>query len=255
MESSLKVDVEKKYIWPQLARTLDQIIAVSGVAKRQLLDNYPLKPDQVTAVYNGINHEQFSPLAETAVDEVFTNLGVERPYYVSVNSYTERKNPETLIQAFDAVADTLPEYSFLIAGPGWEKPKVNRLLRESDNDDRIHRLGTVPYEALPALYTGATAIVSPTYQENFGLTLAESMACGTPVIASNVFAVPETVGNGGILIDDPEDTAGFAAAMERLATHDELRAEYEQSAQEQASRYTWERCASDVLDVYESMVD
>lgn len=248
-----RVRIQKKHIWPQIARFLDHIVVVSESAKRQLLDHYPVPPERVSAIYNGIDHNHYQPQPYVKIEIVLETHGVDLPYFLTVSGYSKRKNPETLVAAFEHVADRLPEYSLVVAGPGWDDAEVDDLLGGSGYAGRIRRLGTVAREDLPSLYSGATCLIAPTRHENFGLTLVEAMACGTPVVASNVYAVPEATGNAAILVDDPDDVEGFASAMERLATDQRLRDEHHDVGLQQASRFTWERCARDILDLYRSV--
>ena len=97
-------------------------------------------------------------------------------------------------------------------------------------------------DALADLYRGALAYVDPSLYEGFGLQAAEALACGTPVICSNVTSLPEVVGDAGILLD-PHDVEGFAEAMRRLADDPDLR----RDLVAHAPRFTWERTARETL--------
>jgi glycosyltransferase involved in cell wall biosynthesis len=100
----------------------------------------------------------------------------------------------------------------------------------------------VPDEQMPGLYAGALVLAMPSLYEGFGLPALEAMACGTPVVASNTTALPETIGDAGALVD-PDDQQAFADALERLVTDENHRAGLSSRATEQARPFTWESTA------------
>ena len=253
-QAPFKIKIQKKYIWPNLARFLDRIIVVSNSAKHQLVDNYPVSGDRVFPVYNGINHDRFSPCSEQEIEAVLDEYEINRPFYISVSGYSTRKNPSTLISAFDHAAAELANHALVIVGPGWEVPEVDRLIAECKHAQRIQRIGTVPESDLPALYSGATGLFSPTRHENFGLTLIEAMACGTSVIASGVYAVPEITGEAAILVDDPDNVDEFASKLSRLASDESLRNNLRKAGISRAAKFTWTQCTEDTLNVYSDML-
>jgi glycosyltransferase involved in cell wall biosynthesis len=250
----LKSGLQKKYIWPQLARFLDQIIVVSDSAKKQLLEYYPVDSSAVTAVYNGIDHDSYRKIEESMVQPILDQYDIREPYFFSVGGFSHRKNPETLITAFDLAADKLDSISLVIAGPGWEDTKADELIRSSAYQSRIHRLGKVPEEHLPPLYNGALGFITPTRHENFGIAIVEAMACGTPVIASGVYAVPEVVGDAGLLIEDPSDPTSFSSAIVDIATDRYLQKKFCSLGIERSHQFTWERCVNKTLRVYRTIL-
>jgi glycosyltransferase involved in cell wall biosynthesis len=104
---------------------------------------------------------------------------------------------------------------------------------------------------LPGLYSGATAFLLPSLEEGFGLTALEAMACGTPVIASNAGALPETVGEAGILVS-PLDSAAWVEAIARLLSDRKLQLELSRRGRERARRFSWEETAGRVWQVLEA---
>ncbi|UPV75249.1 glycosyltransferase family 4 protein [Halorussus limi] len=249
----LKTRIQKTHVWPYLCRKLDHVIAVSESSRRQLLDHYPLDEGAVSAVYNGIDHDRFTPLSDEVIERGLDGLDVEQPYFLTVNNCSQRKNPTGLVQSFDEAARRRSDISLIVAGSGWDTPEIDRLIVNADFGNRITRLGKVPESILPSLYAGATAMISPTYHENFGLTLAEAMACGTPVIASNVYAVPEVVGDGGVLIDNPDDATAFADTMVRLLDNPNRHKRLANRGIEQTAQFTWEECARRTFNIYERL--
>lgn len=251
-ECSRTTEIQKRYVWPPLTRLLDRIITVSRSGKEQLVEHYPVPSDRVNVVYNGIDHETYAPSSCKERAEIRRRYDLPESYFLTVNSYSPRKNPARLIEAFDRIAGRT-DHHLVIVGPGWDAEPVEPLLDGCRHRDRIVLLGAVPEEDLPPLYSGATCTVTSTIHENFGLPLAESMACGTPVVASAVYAVPEVVEDGGLLLDDPDDVDGFASAMARLVERPDERSRLTDRAKSVAQQFTWDRCADETVAVYESV--
>lgn len=113
-------------------------------------------------------------------------------------------------------------------------------LRVAVEDGSVIQLGYVDDEDVPILYARALALVFPSFYEGFGLPALEAMASGCPVIGGDRAAIPEVVGDAGLLID-PHDTSALTGAMERLVTDDGLAAELSMRGRARAASFTWER--------------
>jgi glycosyltransferase involved in cell wall biosynthesis len=116
----------------------------------------------------------------------------------------------------------------------------------------VRFLGYVPDEDLPALYSGALLLAFPSLYEGFGLPVLEAMACGTPVLTSNVSATAE-VADGAALLVDPRSVDALASALGRLLTDDALRADLRRRGLARAAEFSWERTARETLSVYEKV--
>ena len=135
-------------------------------------------------------------------------------------------------------------------------PDPRRLAREQGIDERLVRfIGFVDEDEddKPTLYRGAVAFIFPSRYEGFGLPPLEALACGTPVVGSNVASIPEVVGDGGVLLP-PDDAEGMAGALIQLATDERFRAELSHRALAQATRFSWERTARETLAAYQDVV-
>jgi glycosyltransferase involved in cell wall biosynthesis len=114
--------------------------------------------------------------------------------------------------------------------------------------DRIHLLGYVPEESLPALYRGAHCFVFPALAEGFGLPVVEAMACGTPVVAAASGSLPEVIGDGGQLFK-PRDAAGLSHILRQLLTDTTMRDHWANVATARAAMFSWARTAELTEDV------
>jgi glycosyltransferase involved in cell wall biosynthesis len=180
-------------------------------------------------------------------------------YYICLASQLEpRKNIPRLVSAFADLTRTYPhlEVSLVLAGSlRYRQKEVEKLLEQfSDISHRIILTGYVAEEDLPALYSGALALVFPSLYEGFGLPILEAMQSGTPVISSNTTSLPEVAGDAAILVD-PTDEDELCQAMWRLLTDNELRQTLIQKGLARAQEFSWERCAHETVAVYRTIVN
>lgn len=167
------------------------------------------------------------------VSELFTPDDRERTYLLHIASDDPRDNSGVVIAAYRRLDDP-PKLVI-----GGDAPAA---LREAARDLDVEWAGFRTGEALRDLYRGAIAYVDPTLYEGFGLQVAEALACGTPVICSNVTSLPEVVGDAGILLD-PNDVDGFAKAMELVVRG----RRFNSILTERAPRFSWERTVRETL--------
>jgi glycosyltransferase involved in cell wall biosynthesis len=215
-----------------LVRRARLVITVSEFARGELIDALGADPDRVAVVPNGVD-ERFSPDADpTAARNAH---GLTRSYVLAVGTRIARKNLAVLDQAARALAEHGIELVAAGSGRGY--------MRE-EQDEPLRRLGYVTDEHLPGLYAGAEALAMPSLYEGFGLPCLEAMASGTPVVASNAAALPETCGDAALLVE-PHDEDGFADALLTAATGDQTRQRLTAAGLERARTRTWQRAAEE----------
>ena len=201
---------------PAILRESRAVIAVSEATRREVLATYGLRPERVHVIPNGYNHAEFVPVGPATDDG-----GV--PYVLYVGNLLPHKNLHRLTEAVAHVARQSP-VRLVIAGSG-TPGRVGELRRLADQvGARLELMPYVSQRALPSLYRGARLVVMPSLAEGFGLPALEAMACGTPVVVGKTSAMPEVVGDAGLLVD-PEDTGAISDAILRLLTQDPLRKE------------------------------
>lgn len=202
---------------PSSARAAAVVMTPSEYVRQQVLRRFRLDPARVIVVS--------APVFPG--DAPDTNGSGPPPvpgrYFVYPAVTDRHKNHPILIEAFARVAATDPDVRLVLtAVPGNAEPEVEASIRRLDLGDRVRRMGMVTDRDLERLLAGAAGLVYPSRFEGYGLPLAEAMALGCPVIASSATALPEVVGDAGLVID-PDDVAGWAAAMLRLLDDETLR--------------------------------
>jgi len=232
----------------------DAVIAISESTKQDAVDYLGLDPARVYVVYGGVD-SSYHPLPPAVMDETLRSVGlVSQEYILNVGTIEPRKNLVRLMQAYHRVRQvfrSLPKL-VLVGMKGWLYEDVLTQVRTLDLEDDVIFLGRVEPGLLPALYNGARLFVYPSIYEGFGLPVLEAMACGTPVITSNVSSLPEVAGDAAILVD-PYDVTQIADAIERMLTDEEHREMLSRRGLVRSTQFTWETAARKTLEVYEDI--
>jgi glycosyltransferase involved in cell wall biosynthesis len=190
-------------------RRADALIGVSAALCARMVE-LGADPAKVTPLRNGVDTAAFHP-----VDRVTARaaLGLTRPTLISVGLLIDRKRHHHTIEAMLS----LPDYDLLIVGDGPNRPKLERQIVDLNLQNRVHLLGPQPHARLPEYYGAADAMVLASNREGWANVLLESMACGTPVIASNIPGNPEVVQSpeAGLVVEE-NTPAGIAAGVKTL---------------------------------------
>lgn len=199
----------KRMVVP-LARRARELIAVSGTTADDISHFYGVNRDDISVVWNGIDHTRFQPSAAAA------EPASRQPYFLYVARFEHpAKNHVRLIEAFELLLARQPNltHQLVLAGADWHgAEKIHARIAASPVRARILTPGFVKTEALAGWYAGAEAMVFPSLFEGFGLPPVEAMACGCPVVCSARGSLGEVVGNAARLID-PEDATSIADGM------------------------------------------
>lgn len=215
----------QRALLPALASRAVHLVTVSQFSRDELVELAGADPERITVIAGGVD-ARFSPRT--------TPARRPKPYVLTVASRTARKN----LGALDATAARLAREGIDLVAVGGDRPQFRDDVRGAE----VTWLGPVGDAELPGLYAGASAFVLPSLYEGFGLTLLEAMASGIPVVASDRGALPEVVGDAGLLVD-PLDPHAIADAVTAAIGDDELRA----AGPRRAAALTW-RATAERLD-------
>ena len=226
----------------------DKIIAFSNFTKQEILQKLNFKEEDIKVIYHGVRHDLFKKLTDTS-------LGFDLPekFIFSVGSIEPRKNLIGLLKAFDKLDLQIKnQYKLVLAGfKGWENKEIMKII--SQNKDNIIYLGYISDEDLVKVYNKATCFIYPSFYEGFGLPPLEAMACGTPVICSNVSSIPE-VGEDAVLYCDPYSIDDIKDKLELLLKDENLQKELSQKGQNQAQKFTWEKSANEHIKLFQELL-
>ena len=247
-----------KSVVPVTVRSAAAIICGSEHSKRDLMDAYALPPGKVHVVPYGVDHQRFHPAA--ALDRSWAlQSGIRQGYVLHVGELSHRKNIPTLLQAVAHLrsAGKWGDRQLVLAGaeaPGMiGADEIHATIRQLELSDIVVLAGRVADEYLPGLYAEASLLVMPSLYEGFGFPVLESMASGTPVVASNVSSLPEVAGDAAILVS-PHEAEGLSNAMADVLSNPSTAAELRAKGLGRAQQFNWQRTAAETIQVYRSVV-
>jgi len=240
-------------------RRASRVIAVSEATRRDVEQLAGVAPHRLRMVYNAPDPGFLAPDGPEAAEErrrIMERYQIQYPFLLYAGNIRRHKNIPRLVEAFAVVREQLashPVYHDLrlviIGDTISQFPAVRQTAIRSRVEHMVRFLGFVPFETLRCFYQSAAAFVFPSRYEGFGLPPLEAMACGAPVVTSNVSSLPEVVGDAAVLVN-PENVFDIVRGIRDVLLDEPLRAGLIQRGREQASRFSWSRTARQVLEIY-----
>ena len=234
-------------------RNATRVICVSEATKRDLMHYLAVEEAKITVIYNGIDHSVFKP--SPVNDGRFS-----APYLLYVGSERPRKNLACLLRAFAALKDRGRRFASLrllkVGSAGRSDGFHRAMLKEARRlgiDHDIDFVDHVSDQDLAIIYSNALALVYPSLYEGFGLPVVEAMACGCPVVTSNLSSLPEVAGSAALLVD-PKDPAGFAEALHSVILDRDLSTRLRGDGLRRACDFSWDKTVSTTYAVYEGVL-
>jgi len=254
-EFHLPANVEHCLVGTRLAiERADALIAVSESTRRDLIERMNAPAERIV-----VTHEAADPGLGRVADParlaaVRRRYELPERFVLFVGAMEPRKNLSRLLAAFAALPPALRgEYRLVVAGAqGWLNDSVRARAEKLGLADDVRFVGYVAQEDIAALYSLATVFAYPSLWEGFGLPVLEAMACGTPVLTSDVSSLPEVAGDAALLVC-PTDVDAIAGGLTRLLESAPLRADLAARGLCRAAAFSWERCARETLAVYTSV--
>lgn len=227
-----------------------RVIAVSQTTAHDLTALFGADPSRVEIVPNGVEAEFFGEDDRAGDEALRQEVGLLQPYFLFVGNHKPHKNVEAVLKAYQLLVNEggpVPDLA-LAGGFAPDGPLAARVAAMGLSH-KVRLLGFLPRRALRAVYRGALAFVCPSLYEGFGLPVLEAAACGVPVMASDIPAVREVLGDS-VLKVNPRDVVEQAQALRRLAEDGELRQRLAAAARRRAEVFRWEKTARETLAVY-----
>ncbi len=226
-----------------------RIICPSRSTALDVEEFYGVERERIRVVPHGVDVAGFGV---SDAGRRWERRGIAEPYVLWVGTQEQRKNVVAVLDAFTHLAGGHPELSLVLHGPnGWLGDEVGEGLQHRGLHGRtIVSEGSLPRNELAALYTRASVFVYPSLYEGFGMPVLEAMACGTPVVTSNISALPETAGDAALLVD-PLDDMALAEAIARIIEDPVLAEDLSRRGQKRANGFTWGETARRTWAIYE----
>ena len=222
-------------------RRAANILTVSEFTRNQIISWSGVSAEKVVSVGNGVD-SAFRPEGDS--------YGLAFPYLLSVSNRKPHKNEFRIVEAF-AKADLDPDIHLVFTG--FPTANLARWIEAQGVRPRVEFLGGVDEDKLPNLYRGAEALIFPSLYEGFGLPIVEAMACGTPVLTSNITAMPETAGGAALLVD-PRDVEQIARGTEQIVSLRDLRQDLRTKGLKRAAQFSWVRTSRRAHEVIAASV-
>ncbi|PHM66215.1 putative mannosyltransferase [Xenorhabdus stockiae] len=236
-----------RIITPQIVKNCDSIIAVSEYTKNRLLDLYKLPSSKIHVIHNGID-EKFSVIEDKSnLSYLYQKYSLPSGKLIlTISSIEPRKNISRLLSAWEKISSSLNDTHLIIAGA-----RNDRIFKDAgilNIPDRVHFTGYIDDIDIVNLYNCATAFIYVPLYEGFGLPPLEAMACGLPVITSNVSSLPEVVGNAAMLVN-PFNTNDIANAMIEIIQNNQHSKTLSQMSVIQATKFSWNKTAKETYNL------
>lgn len=235
---------------PALSRRAAAIITVSQQARQELARVLNIPPAKIFVVHEAAP-DHFHPVVDPQRQAALRHKYHLPPrFLLHVGTLEPRKNLDRLVRALTQVRRQGYPHPLILAGPtGWHMEHFMAKVAACGMADRVRYLGYVPTADLPALFSCADLFVYPSLYEGFGLPLVEAMACGAPVLTSNLPTIVEVCADAACLVD-PYDEAALAAAISDLLADAGRRRELRQRGLARAADFSWRRAARETALVY-----
>lgn len=240
-------------------RNSNKIIAVSQATKDDLVRYCQVPAEKITVVYEAAR-EEFKPVNAEMARPILNKIGLKTdkvsfPYFIFVGNIEPKKNVKRLLLAFQqfSLRDRRGCKLIMVGSAAWGFDDVKDLMKEMIEAGILIHPGYLPTNQLPALFSHAQALMLPSLIEGFGLPVLEAMACGCPVITSDIPCIREIVGDAAIKVD-PLSIDRICEAITAIANDESLRANLSQLGLAQNKLFSWERCARETLAVYQDTI-
>jgi D-inositol-3-phosphate glycosyltransferase len=249
----------------QIMQWTDRIIAATPLEREQMVRYYNADPEKITVIPAGVDTELFHPRDRAEVRRELGLPDLDTPILLFVGRIERLKGLDTLLESVAVVSRTCSgkDLKVLIVGGGdqtedenAELRRIVQLHRDLNLEEQVEFVGSKPQEMLPLYYSAADITIMPSHYESFGLVAVESMASGTPVIASNVGGLSFTVKDGetGFLVPE-ENHFALAEQVHTLLKNPELRLRMGEQAAQHALQYSWRNIAAQIADVYDAVIE
>ena len=235
-------------------RFFDHILTISSASQKDAQEYLGASPEKMTVIPLGLSRIFEKIVSPETISQVQRKIGQDgAPFILFVGTLEPRKNLQGLLNAFK-LSGLANDYRLVVVGArGWKTDVIFRRLAELGIADSVFFTGFVSDEELCGLYSSATLLCYPSFDEGFGLPVLEAMACGCPVVASKIPAIEEVAGEVPLYVD-PQDDHSIASALKRMVADKPLREAVVKKGKQRAQEFSWNRVALEVTRVIDKII-
>ncbi|MBF0275259.1 MAG: glycosyltransferase family 4 protein [Nitrospinae bacterium] len=230
-----------------IGKRLTSMIVNSESMKQILSSKLSISKEKVHVIHHGVGKE-YTPLnPEVCRNKLKEKYGIDFPFIFHLSAYQcKRKNIFGLLEAMK----TLKSNDKLVVG-GSKPPEVKEYVAKNGLKEKVVFSGFIEDDDLPLFYYAADVFAFPSFYEGFGMPIIESMACGTPVLTSNVYSMPEIGGDAALYVN-PYNVHEITAILDKILSNKKLQNELIEKGLKRAKEFSWKKCAEEHLKVYKA---
>ncbi len=232
-----------------------EIVAVSNATKNDVIKYMKFDESKIHVVYEAANPIFNTDKNTEAIQQTMDRYNIDSKYILCLSTVEPRKNMLRTIKAYEKciLNNNLPYKLVIVGGSGWNNGEIYDYVQSHENlKPHVIFTGYVSYDDVKNIYANASLFIYASLCEGFGLPILEAMQSGIPVITSNVSSMPEVAGDACELID-PYDIDALESAITKVLSSDEIQSQMVEKGLEQAAKFSWEKCAKEILDIIKNM--
>lgn len=247
-----KYDFWQLKYWSAISIIISKyIIAVSKSVKKNIVRQYKISPKKVQVIHHGLEKDKFNTkISSKVVRRIMRQYKIDSEYLLFLSSLKPSKNIEGIIDAYKYLLKKkrIENTKLVIAGKkAWMYDTVFEKVRELGLEDKVIFTGYVDEKDKTALLSGAKMLLSPSFWEGFGMHVIEAMACGTPVVVSDVASLPEVISDAGVYVD-PESFKSIAEGIVKINDMEEKQYNrLKEKCIERSKVFDWDKTARESL--------
>ena len=225
----------------------DAILTISNKVKRDIVKNYGIPGEDISVIYHGVDKGAFRAMGAQEIDAIRKKYGLPASFALYIASSLPHKNYERLLEAFKIVKASHKELKLVLIGArDYGHDIIKNKIEELGLAGEVVFLGWLPFEDIPVIYSAAGLFVFPSLHEGFGIPVLEAMACGVPVVCSDIEPLDEVAGGAARFVD-PLSAESIAKGMTDVLSDRGLRDRLVKDGFERAAMFSWEKTAADTL--------
>ncbi|NMF62217.1 glycosyltransferase family 4 protein [Brasilonema octagenarum] len=255
LQGSVELPFLSRGMWIHAVKGMkyaDHVVAVSSATAKDTTQIMDIEPARISVIPNAVE-AAFQPLPKEQAESLRQKYGIspETVCLLNVGSNHPRKNLSTILKVIETLQQRgLSIHLWKVGADFTDEQKI--FIKTQGLENHISYLGKPDKSTLIQIYNAADMLIAPSLHEGFGITLLEAMACGIPVITSKVSAMPEVVGDAGVLVD-PNDYQAIADAVCHLHNHPDSYQELVNKGLARAKLFTWEKAGEQIAEIYEKV--
>ena len=238
-----------RYFTALTCRRALRVLAISHSTAKDLTRLLGINPDKIDVTPLGYDKSVYRPLPAKTIEEFRARQGLPARFWLFIGTLEPRKNLTMLLRAYARLPHSQRLPLILGGGKGWMADDIFATIEQEGLHENVRHIGFVPAADLPLWYNCAQAFLYPSIYEGFGLPVLEAMACGTPVVTTDISSLPEVAGDAGLCLP-PGDAERWTQALVDISKDLHWREAASEKGLERAQRFSWERAAALTMDSY-----